>query len=246
MAVVYVLGAGASKAILPPAPLMSELLPHALKVLKSDISKTKRTKRIMDFIEDFYRLGPCQLPLLEDILSQLDLAIKEGRPLSNEYDLPYLRQLREDLVYAFSVLLRENLGIKPQTGNMSDEGQRCMDLMEKFLGTLDASNDCIISLNYDLIVDNAISKRNGRHVNYGFSVRYDDKEDDEKPGMPRQLGELPLYKLHGSLNWLYCPVCQQLDVANNYRGVRYIFEACDNEVFNKCKDCTTKYEPVIC
>jgi hypothetical protein len=95
MAVVYILGAGASKAVLPDAPLMSELLPEALRILKSDASKAERTKRISDFIEDFYQLGPGKLPPLEDILSQLDLAIKEDRPLSNKYHLSSLRQLRK-------------------------------------------------------------------------------------------------------------------------------------------------------
>ncbi len=180
------------------------------------------------------------MPLLEDLLSQLDLAIKDGRPLSNAYDLPHLRQLREDLVYAFSVVLRENLGMESQTGSMSDKGQKCMALMKEFLDRLDGSQDCIISLNYDLIADNAIYSKNNRHVDYGFSVRYDQK-DGEQPERPFSL---PLYKLHGSLNWLYCPTCQQIDVANDYKGVYYIFEGCEDQEC-MCRDCGTKYEPLI-
>jgi hypothetical protein len=111
--VVYILGAGASKAVIPTAPLMAQLLPEALQVLKQPIYSRglwgDRVNRIEQFIDDFYQLNPGTLPNLEDILTQLDDAIVEGRPLSNKYNVPFLRILREDLVFAICEVLRAKL-----------------------------------------------------------------------------------------------------------------------------------------
>src|SRR5438876_450073 len=103
--IVYILGAGASKAVIPTAPLMAQLLPEALELFEQRPRYSRdlwgdRVRKIKQFINDFYQLNPCTLPNLEDILTQLDDAIIEGRPLSSQYDVPFLRTLREDLVFS--------------------------------------------------------------------------------------------------------------------------------------------------
>ena len=256
MPVVYILGAGASKAVISTAPLMDHLLSEALKILEQreqepDAAGTKRLHMVKNFIDDVYQLKPGVLPRLEDILTQLDLAVEEDRPLSRHYNVPYLRRLREAFVYAICVVLAENL---------SSKGSEGMELMWKFLSTL-TPEDSMISLNYDIIVDKAISLSTGGRVNYGFPVRYDHKVKKGKAKVKKgeeakpyelatppdglaHLYNLPLYKLHGSFNWLYCPFCQDLDVAHGskIKSVRYPFE---EEEKPKCVDCDTIYEPLI-
>jgi hypothetical protein len=85
-------------------------------------------------------------------------------------------------------------------------------------------------------------------VDYGLSVRYAlDKPDWPRPiaynllERPQQ-NTPPLYKLHGSLNWLYCPSCQQLDVTIGQKGVHYIYE--EGRDF-ACPDCQGRYDPLI-
>ena len=251
--VVYILGAGASKAVIPDAPLMAQLLPEALKIFKQpNYSKghwDRRIRRINDFFNGFYKLNLDTLeinpdallktfPSLEDILTQLDDAIIEGRPLSRKYDVPCLRTLREDLVFAICEVLRKKMDFAKVSGR---------ELMQRFMQGL-GPNDSILSLNYDIIVDNALSipYYPARFVDYGLSVRYALNNsfrpiaynllERPPPNTP------PLYKLHGSLNWLYCPSCQQLDVTIGEKGVHYIYE---EERDFACPDCQGRYDPLI-
>jgi hypothetical protein len=254
--VVYILGAGASKAVIPDAPLMDRLLPEALKLFKqpnySEGHWGRRIRRINGFFKDFYKLNldtleinpdalPITFPNLEDILTQLDDAIIEDRPLSRRYNLPCLRRLREDLVYAICEVLREKLDFGEVNGR---------ELMRRFMHRL-RPDDSILSLNYDIIVDNALYLfRRSSPVDYGLSIRYaleknlyvDIKPEPYKLPNESQRNLPPLYKLHGSLNWLYCPSCQQLDVTMGEKGVRYIYEE-DNDF--ACPDCQGRYDPLI-
>ncbi len=242
--VVYILGAGASKAVIPDAPLMTQLLTEALQVLEGpDYSGGlwgERVDRMKQFIHHFYQLNPGTLPNLEDILTQLDDAISEGRPLSREYNVLFLRTLREDLVFAICEVLRIKLGFGNEPGR---------ELMQRFIQGL-GPNDSILSLNYDIIVDNSLSMPMpflpAKLVDYGLAVRY----AREKYNMPSaynlserpQQNLSPLYKLHGSLNWLYCPSCQQLDVTIGEKGVHYIYEEGSDFA---CPDCQGRYDPLI-
>jgi hypothetical protein len=241
--VVYVLGAGASKAVIPDAPLMAQLLPEALQILRRPYYSgglwNARVNRIKQFIDNFYRLNPDTLPNLEDILTQLDDAIEEGRPLSRQYDVPFLRTLREDLVFAICEVLRIKLGFGDKAGRR---------LMQRFMQRL-GPNDSILSLNYDIIVDNALSTRSGPGllIDYGLSVRYAREYPNLQSAYnlserPQQNLPPPLYKLHGSLNWLYCPSCQQLDVTIGEKGVHYIYEEGSDFA---CPECQGRYDPLI-
>ena len=231
--VVYVLGAGASKAVIPNAPLMADLLCEALTIFEP--RRDERVLRIKNFINDFYQLNPVKLPNLEDILTQLDDAIIESRPLSRQYDVSFLRKLRDDLVYAICAILQETLDHREE---------RDKDLMKRFLYRL-GPHDSILSLNYDIIVDNALFLRSGR-VDYRLPVRYALQKGREPRAYKllekSDLDSPPLYKLHGSLNWLYCPLCQQLDVTVGFKGVRYIY---DEDRDFACLDCHVRYDPLI-
>jgi hypothetical protein len=239
--IVYVLGAGASKAVIPDAPLMAQLLPEALNLFDEDPLYSHkpwsdRVRRIKDFINDFYNLNPGTLPNLEDILTQLDDALIENRSLSKDYDLPTIRIIREDLVYTICEILRLRL---------DDRQARGRHLMQQFMHKL-GPNDSILSLNYDIIVDNALFQyRRARYVDYGLSVRYvldEGKWERSYESPVSQLNLPPLYKLHGSLNWLYCSSCQQLDITIYMKGVQLIY-APDTNV--GCPDCRGHYDPLI-
>jgi hypothetical protein len=104
--------------------------------------------------------------------------------------------------------------------------------------------DAIVSLNYDIVVDNAFLSI-GRTVNYGVPVRRGiERRPDEKwrwtpyqsPGQ-----SCPLFKPHGSLNWLFCRACQKLDVTVGIKSTHYIF--IDPALL--CPDCGSRYEALI-
>lgn len=125
--------------------------------------------------------------------------------------------------------------------------------MRRFLDRL-GPNDSILSLNYDIIVDNALVSRSER-IDYGVSVRYaleryttpKPYESQERPRRNRLRNRRPspnhpLHKLHGSLNWLYCPSCQHLDVTIGRKGVSYLYE--EGSDFT-CPVCFGPYVPLI-
>jgi hypothetical protein len=104
-------------------------------------------------------------------------------------------------------------------------------------------NDCILSLNYDIIADNALFQSlRPRQIDYGLPVRYTLENARRRKRYILQHSSPLLYKIHGSLNWLYCPLCQQLDVTMGLKGVRYIYEGDPDFV---CPDCHSRYEPLI-
>ncbi len=123
-------------------------------------------------------------------------------------------------------------------------------ITEKFVSNIDDRNSTIISFNYDLIIDNALinkNKDNGINpLNYGFKVRNTLLELDPHvipfeldPHYEKNTISIPLYKLHGSLNWVYCPVCDAIDIAK--------VKTSDFIYINKsqCPICDTEYQPLL-
>ncbi len=124
-----------------------------------------RARRLQEFINRFFfyrepdaTLVDTDLPRLEDILSQIDLAIEEGRPLTSRYPLHELRDLREDIVYTIYVALEASLA-KGSSGG----------ILDKLVARL-TDEDSIISFNYDLLIDFSLFDASP-YIDYGFSAR---------------------------------------------------------------------------
>lgn len=123
--------------------------------------------------------------------------------------------------------------------------------MKEFMSNLDES-DAIVSLNYDLLVDRALSLCNPKSkpvfVNYGIPFRYGIPLNDPICDYDTN-SEIKVYKLHGSLNWLYCPRCQCLDATTERDGTsNYVNEYRKKEQKNKviyCQKCRVRYESLI-
>jgi hypothetical protein len=73
------------------------------------------------------------------------------------------------------------------------------------------SEPCIISLNYDLIIDTALMDYSQRYDPEG---RFPDYCCDIQTEFYRSAKDRcgTLLKLHGSLNWLYCKTCHRLEI----------------------------------
>ncbi len=230
MSTVYVLGAGASKAVRDKAPLNDDMLPKVLK-----LGDSPRIDSIRSFIRDFYSLNNLdnvRVPF-EDIFSQLDACIDENRSLKG-YPLSKLRILRENMVYAICRVMQLAL---------DDEGPT--HLMVRLVNSL-RPDDAIVSLNYDLFVDASL-EHIGKIPDYGFAVRdylnYDGTRwvPDESIKQPDQK-HVTLLKLHGSLNWVHCPVCRSIDVTLVKKGAYYAFGEQDPLC---CHTCDIGYDPII-
>jgi len=229
MKTVYVLGAGATRAVAPNMPLTVNLLPKILEDGGHDICL---------FLYDFYRFNSAaDLPPLEDVLSQIDFAINENRPLSSKYTVQYMRDLREDLIFSICDIVR---------GGKDINFEAAVANMESLILSLSA-DDCIVSLNYDLVADTAIRLASGwKHVNYGFPVRQAvSHQQDTQGAQIDDHSPIALYKLHGSLNWLFCPLCRAIDIVDGHlSGEHYIYDESGHKV-EHCASCNVHYEPII-
>jgi hypothetical protein len=211
---VVIFGAGATKAC--GGPLTSEILPRAFE-RQTAIDRERFLPLVDDFLRKNFHLvaEPAQrrvedYPPLPLLLSLLDMAIDRRQSLGREWSTGRLEEVRNALEYIiFAVLTHELSEIgDPAIANKSDHYSR-------FLQTLPAHDELsVISLNYDIIVDNALMALTEAFPDYGCDISTSIYNTS-----PRRV---PLYKLHGSLNWLHYPCCQRLDLGVSQGGRRTI------------------------
>lgn len=242
---VFFFGAGATKADFPQAPLNNDLLSEALKLRLTQAESAKA--KVADFLNDFFHTcDGVALPRVEDILSFLDSNLLNQKYSCRGYGYEEFLKVRASLVYLIGQVFENTLKDNP------------IGVTKKFCDSL-TGNDVIISTNHDIVVDNAL--RQERHnVNYGewirgggsFSESYtlfgDEKtniffkNDEEIKDLNR--GDVELLKIHGSLNFLYCPKCKEVDITVGQKGILY----CMRKNFEvKCinQNCTGKYTDLI-
>jgi hypothetical protein len=155
---------------------------------------------------------PDHYPPLPLLISLLDTAIDHNHSFSSDWSVERLRDVRAALEYMIFALLEHQL--RHLSANYY---HRFLDRLSR----AEARPPTVISLNYDIIVDNSMI-RLGEEVPFGngFGVpEYGCDVATESYCTKPKFGEL--YKLHGSLNWLYCPSCHRLDVGISKSG-RYM------------------------
>jgi hypothetical protein len=196
---VLILGAGATKAC--NGPLTNEILLEAERAVPA-IEREGYLALLDRFLEDVFRLPPrpartkFSYPGLPLLMSLIDTAIDRGQPLHARYDVPTLRNVRAALDYAIFAVLEYKL-----RGEIPSYHSRAVDLLFP-----QGTEPRLISLNYDIIADNVLAARSQvMFPDYGCDIQTQIYRDRGKQGK--------LFKLHGSLNWLYCPNCHRLDVA---------------------------------
>jgi hypothetical protein len=117
-----------------------------------------------------------------------------------------LRSIHDLLVFSIAEILDDAL-----TGRAVVH-PRLVEVM-KDKGTLrDAT---FVSLNYDILIDNALLAQHAVvDLDYGinFANYTPYRRGTDEWHAPRTGRSVPLYKLHGSLNWLYCPACRSVEL----------------------------------
>ena len=199
---VIVLGAGASKA--DGAPLQFDLLRDYFLAEKANLG-SPRNIELQAFFQAFYGIdvtavnARTDFPTFEEVLGTLELALSRNenfriasQPEPNVWDQQRIQRCREYVVTLICIILATKLGATPAKG-----GKYHRQLAQALPRSASVS---VLSFNYDLLIDNAIAFT-GRTVDYGTTFA--------NPISP--LGPpIELLKLHGSLNWLRCPICGAL------------------------------------
>ena len=200
-----IVGAGASAAF--GYPITAELLPLIWKLANDPRSFDEDTAALGRLKTGLQQLVPSledttiSPPLITDILSILDQSIAAGSSLVVGMTQRKQVEFRTLLDRALVDTIHRKYGF-------GADGQK---LRERFVSWLLRSAASVVTTNYDLELDFALERELHEEVmegkvDYGFDWR---SIETQYRLVPRPHNpDFRLYKLHGSLNWLNCPVCE--------------------------------------
>jgi len=241
---VVIFGAGATKAC--GGPLTNEILPEAFEpAIRNQIEREYYIDLLDRFLIENFHVPQNQsertesdYPALPLLLSLVDTAIDRNQPMGPNWSVDILRQVRRALQYLVFALLEYKL----RQLNSNYYG----DLL-RALHPAGQARPTVISLNYDIIVDNALVDLNNCLPDYGCDITTERYRNQPHLGT--------LLKIHGSLNWSYCPGCDRLDLGVSKSGSTYKMleelyitnplEARYSCHGFPCPQCSTFVEPVL-
>jgi NAD-dependent SIR2 family protein deacetylase len=227
------LGAGASAEF--GYPVTSQILPLIRMGLhKGDLFAfrddgkmlcARLTGFLMKLFPGFADAAERNLPTIVDLLSLLDHSLRSSTSLvrlTPVHELAELRTLLEVGVCEVIHLKQEN--IKPAA--------RAFWEWLSSRNTQERDSVALISTNYDTSIEQLMSRnldfsRIKQSVDFGVSWREPDRAElYRRPAKPW----LRLYKLHGSLNWLRCDMCEHMYLNYQWDIHRRVL---DSEVMSK-------------
>lgn len=228
-------GAGASKA--DGAPLQGELFNDFFAEAFSPSSKEAKLKaKIQDFFQEYFgiQLGDETplYPTFEEVLGILEFALSREERFKSNLSTTDLVDIRKSLIMMIAVILDKKLSGRA----------RChKKLINKLKESGALQETCFVSLNYDILIDNAIAEiYPDFDLDYGINfTNYSQDDDWHKPSCEKSI---KLFKLHGSLNWLYCPICCSLTLTPKEKGVCKLLYNPDE---CNCLHCSCSTVPII-
>ncbi len=237
------LGAGASSA--EGAPLQSNLFKDYFKLVKQrNIRRSpEHEKELASFFQLMFdidvnngNLDNAIFPTFEEALGVLDLAdlkneaFKDFTNINFDSNSGKIKFLRVYLVFLMADIINHSL-------------RRGRNIHRKLIKKLDSidqiKNTIFITTNYDILCDNALLDLfPDKKVDYGVDfVNY-----KEGSFVRPDLDSIKFFKLHGSLNWLYCPTCNNLRITPYEKGVYTLMV---NPASSYCQKCESVYSPII-
>jgi hypothetical protein len=240
--VVYVLGAGFS--IPAGAPSQAQILADIFSLDEHSERFLEARQKLRDFLEEDLRIDAATIEraVLEDIYTPIDRCIADGTSLKSKSAMD-LQKIREELGYLISHTIArridQNLHVPGAGGYVNTFADHLVSKAARRAELAAETDDSsaakeydpfsIISLNWDILLDNALHQAlgNRHHGPFGdydpFGVVdyccYISSLDSGDPRIRSGLWSLgcrgynvKLLKLHGSMNWLQCPNCQRLFV----------------------------------
>jgi hypothetical protein len=233
---VFFLGSGFSVDICPVLPNTDNMLEYFLNHLNHPFAEIE-SSILERFLKDFFAFSDNRFPRIEDALSFVDDCIQNNVVLQGKGRV-YFLSVRDALKQLFFLSIKETIELtRPKI-----TGEKVL----KFVDTL-RQGDVVLTTNYDLLLDNALYERK-TSCKYGVRLRGSVEPilDTNGGRLGRydisclNAGNVPLFKLHGSLNWLYCPRCDELDLVLKRKIVaEKIKWRCVNS------SCSSDYEPLI-
>jgi hypothetical protein len=235
------LGAGASAA--DGAPMQTHLFREFFKHCrpKGPYCATHEWDRVLaTFFSQFFGidvdnddLDRVAFPTFEEILGILEIADSQGESF-RELPGPHLIgngtsqvwHIHDLLVFSIAEILHEKLNNGCPTHEI---------LIRSLESAGRLARTAFASFNYDILIDNSLLSAVGeKRVDYGVAF----VNQNRRPGS----NAVSLYKLHGSLNWLSCPTCRNVQITPWQKGVMKLkWEP--HEVL--CERCKMLRSPVV-
>lgn len=233
---VVFLGAGASAA--EGAPIQANLFREYFEFNRSRSSHAAHhewDRELATFFQQFFGidvdnhdLAGTSFPTFEETLGMLELAESQEESFRDwpgchliKDGTSRIRHIHDLLVFLIGEILQERLN-QPKRIHY-----RLLDNLERH-GRL--HNTAFVSFNYDILIDNAMLDLLGEgHSDYGF-----DFVNQTRPrlGLDRTCR---LFKLHGSLNWLFCSACRDMLITPHSKGVMKLKWEPHETVCNRCE-----------
>ena len=238
------LGAGASAA--EGAPIQSNLFKDYFKLLKKreGVYSAEHERELATFfslmfdidVDDNASLNAASFPTYEEALGVLDLADLKNESFKDFPNINFasnsgrIKFLRLYLVFLMADIINESLKTSKNLHRTLINNLNKKKLIDDSL---------FITTNYDILCDNALlDLYPGKKVDYGVDfVNYRDGSFE-----PPDKDSIPLFKIHGSLNWLYCPTCNNLRITPREKIV-YTLMVDPSQSY--CKKCESVYSPII-
>lgn len=192
MSRVFLLGSGFSVAA--GAPLSRDVLGKIF----SNNSKTGEVAQLETWLDDhLFHKHPhgCRQADFEEVISRLELFEH-----FSEQDSKNKRELEQKI----SILLTEFIRLL-----QPEQLQESLDCYDYFARKL-LPNDVIITFNYDLVMERAL-ERNQLGVNYHLFLTGSPFNPNQKNH--RNKTYIPVLKLHGSINLVFCTKCYHIQQA---------------------------------
>lgn len=224
------LGAGASKS--DGAPLQKELFKAYMESIERPpgrnsnyiIPQDKTKTDLLEFFSSYFGIDleyPDRTSLFPTFEEALGILEVEGEYSGRER----VRRYKEAIIASMALAIEHQLEEK-----RNQKDYRVIDSYHKKLVESLCENDTykvdFLSTNYDLLIDNALLSQH-QNINYAF--------DDSGFG-------INLLKLHGSLNWLYCPHCRAIQTKEaSDISVKNLLDFRDQE----CEKCGSEKTSVI-
>src|SRR6185437_5637397 len=233
------LGAGASAA--EGAPIQTTLFRDYFKLLKKRRSnhsvEPEHERELATFFQlmfdidvDHGNLDTLVFPTFEEALGVLDLADLKNEAFKDFPNINFasnsgrIKFLRLYLVFLMADIINQSL---QQSRQVHEK------LMINLVNRKLINNALFLTTNYDILCDNALLNAQQK-IDYGI--------DFINPSWSSLDKSIKLFKLHGSLNWLNCPTCNNIRITPYEKSVYTLIVDPSNSF---CKTCETVYAPII-
>jgi hypothetical protein len=246
---VVFLGAGASFA--DGAPLQNQLFREYF-LHYNDLGRKREShswdRELATFFAAFFGIDVNQInnvknanfPTFEEVLGIIEIADSQNESfrnwetahIVNAQQKPRLQHIHEVLILLIAEILDHKLRDRSTHH-------------PKLVGSLHEAgwlrNTSFISLNYDILIDNALlGAREDSNLDLDYAIEFMNFGRQWK--RPRPKRSITLFKLHGSLNWLYCPSCRAIRITPKQKGVCRLKWRPSECI---CRRCKTLAVPII-